>query len=77
MCDAATAQPRLLLPAFSLRCLQYNPSPGLGTQEAISGVTGQHCLVCPEGSLALLDTQAAIDVVDAGMPLGATTCDPW
>ncbi|PSC69766.1 pro convertase subtilisin kexin type 5-like [Micractinium conductrix] len=45
-------------------------------QEAISGVTGQHCLVCPEGSLALLDTQAAIDVVDAGMPLGATTCDP-
>jgi hypothetical protein len=58
--------------------LQYNPSPGLGSQETILGVAGQHCLVCPEGSLALLATQAALDVTDATMPTGgAITCDAW
>ncbi|KAL4427921.1 hypothetical protein ABPG75_002010 [Micractinium tetrahymenae] len=62
--------------AWPSACPALLASSGLGDQEPVSKVTGQHCLVCPEGSLALTDAWAASTIADdADMPTGATLCD--
>lgn len=56
---------------------QYNPSKGLGDQTAI---TGKKCLLCPVGSIALLEGGSAGDYTSftgTALPPKATICDAW
>ncbi|PSC75114.1 multiple epidermal growth factor-like domains 6 [Micractinium conductrix] len=54
---------------------QYSPTDGMPDQQAITGISGRRCLLCPRGSLALSDSQSADSVVAGQITTGATFCD--
>lgn len=58
----------------------YSPSKGLADQDP-TDATGNHCLLCPVGSIAVLDGESAATYTIAAGPQqlnpGATECAAW